>query len=205
MTTVLVRPRQIRSFGQAEDATFCLVTNPRLSEAFEIDGSGYRRVSRCTLAEDRTLADVLVTDVPEPAHVLVISPDRLVVSPDPTLVGRRKLISLACNSTPTTIDAIAHFLRVLEQTDPRAQEEHAERVFAAFGSARHLELLDDEHGTVAVFQHLSSEYCWNQQAGVLQWGEQQIAPPGELSVLPVDIMEYDVSRRFALDGEIALS
>jgi hypothetical protein len=45
---------------------------------------------------------------------------------------------------------------------------------------------------------------WNQQAGFVGWGEQQIVPAGEISVLPIDIVEFDEDLFLPLNGEIVI-
>ena len=54
------------------------------------------------------------------------------------------------------------------------------------------------------FDPADDGYVWNQQAGELQPGEQQIAPAGELSVLPMEITDFDPGRRLRLNGAVTL-
>jgi hypothetical protein len=111
---------------------------------------------------------------------------------------------MACNSTPTSLAAIHHFLGVIERTDPERQQRFAERFFYRAERAGCLEIRDDRYHTRLVFSHLAADYEWNQQAGPLDWGDQQIAPSGEISVLPVFIQEFAADLRLALEGEISL-
>ncbi|HXI25081.1 MAG TPA: hypothetical protein VNG71_14555, partial [Pyrinomonadaceae bacterium] len=140
----------------------------------------------------------------EPAHVLVASPNVFFRSPEEEMIGpRRKLVAMACNSTPTSLEAVAHFLGVIERTDPQRQLAFAERFFELGRSSEWLEIVDEQYGTRARFNHLDDSYEWNQQAGPLEWGEQQIAPAGEISVLPTEITEFNADLRLAINGEIA--
>ena len=202
---VIVRPQRYRQFGPPEGACFYLVTNPDLLDRFVIEADGaYRRTARLGFEAGDSVEDLL-SAAAEPAHILVISPEWLFRSPTPEQLGRgRKLVAMPCNSTPTSLEAVLHFLEAMERTDPSAQQAFADRFFELAESSDRLEIVDDRHGTQAVFQHLGSDYEWNLQAGVLDWGGQQIGPPGEISALPAQVMQFDPSLRLQIDGELAL-
>jgi hypothetical protein len=143
--------------------------------------------------------------IPSRAHVLVISPDVFFQSPPQEAVGaERKLMAMACNSTPTDLDAIRHFLKVIEETDPEKQQAFADRFFRLGERAEYLEFVDELNGTKARFNHLDESYLWSEQAGVLNYGEQQLAPAGEISVLPLRIQDFDETLRLDFNGTIAL-
>jgi hypothetical protein len=108
---------------------------------------------------------------------------------------------MACNSTPVSLDAIAHFLEIMESSDPEVQKGFCERFFAVAEAAEQLKFLDSS-GSAAVLEHQKRSLEWNLQAGPLDWGEQQIAPSGEMSVLPLDIMRFDAGMRMPLNGEV---
>jgi hypothetical protein len=204
--TIIIRPSRYRQFGAAEGSVFCLVTNTSISEKLVIeDDAAYREHVRISFDPGDSFDDLLARRIPEHAHVLVISPHCFFRSPRPDQIGpRRKLMAMACNSTPTPLDAIAHFLEAMERTDPARQEAFADRFFELGEASDCLEIVDTRHGTRAVFEHLNDAYVWNQQAGPVEWGEQQIVPSGEISVLPIDIVRFDASLRLAVNGEIAL-
>lgn len=90
-----VRPHRFPMLGAAEGAQFCLVTHSHLLDLFVIDQSGdYSGYMKIAFDPDDDI-DALLRRLPEPAHVLVILPDRLFESPTPDKVGRRKLGSHA--------------------------------------------------------------------------------------------------------------
>lgn len=204
---VTIRPDRLRAFGEAEDARFCLVTSPSLVGQLAIaEGGGYRETRIVTLTAGRSLSSVLREGlVAEPAHVLAICPGVLLESPPPELLGRRKLMAMPCGSTVVTSRMVEHFLAAVERADPAQQEAFAAAFFERVAAARHLELADRAAGTSAVFRHLDGSYVWNQQAGPIAWGEQQLCPAGELSVLPADVMGYDPGRRLDIEGSLCLS
>ncbi|HUP59141.1 MAG TPA: hypothetical protein VNA69_01840 [Thermoanaerobaculia bacterium] len=206
MRRIVIHPDRIRQFGDAADATFCLVTNPEFENLIEIDRSGtYRNYLKLRFAPGDDFEEILAHQIPARAHVLVISPAAFYRSPPNDKVGaERKLLAMACNSTPTTLDAIDHFLGVMEATDPVEQQEMADAFFRSGERASHLQLVDYEIGTSARFNHRSDNYLWNEQAGTLGWGEQQLAPAGEISVLPLAIQDFDERLHLAIDGTIAL-
>ncbi|MFD0385919.1 hypothetical protein ACFQ2B_36670 [Streptomyces stramineus] len=202
---VSIDPGRLSQFGAATGSTFCLITNPELADAFEIveDGSYDRYLTVPFTAGDR-FEDLLEKTVPEPAHLLVVSPHRFFASPDPELVGRRKIMGMACNSTPTTLAEIRHFLSVMERTSAAEQAAFSDTFFEIAEEAGHLEYVDPRHGTRAVLDHLREDLVWNQQAGPLDWGDQQIVPSGEISVLPIEIREFQEDLKLPLEGEITL-
>lgn len=202
---IKVDPDRLRQFGDPEDSIFCLVTNPELMDTIQIVESGkYREYLKIPFRSGERFADVLPERVPEPAHVLAISPGSFFESPDPTLLGpRRKLMGMACNSTPTSLTTIEHFLQVMENTSPEAQSDFSERFFELLNDAEYLVYADERRGTRATLQHLTPDLEWNQQAGPLDWGEQQIVPSGEISVLPIEIRDFHENLRLPLEGEIA--
>jgi len=202
MIELTVNPAKIRQFGEPAGAAFCLITNQRLREHIDIVNDGtYSRYE--VIDFDRDFGHLLRDTIPERAHILVMSPDRFFESPDEELLGpERKLLAMACNSTPTDTASLRHFLRCIEATDPLAQEKFAEDFF---GIAEHGDALiytDAEYATTATLRLFDRELVWNQQAGLVDWGEQQIVPSGEISVLPIEITEFDVDQNLPLDGEI---
>lgn len=206
MEPIVIRPDRYRQFGPGEGSTFCLVTNPELSDRFTIEKSGeYASYMTVSLGPEDSFEALLEHAVPEPAHILAVSPLGFFQSPAPDrLGGRRKLVAMPCNSTPTPLEAVAHFLEVMERTDPHRQQAFADRFFELGQASDCLEVVDDTYGTHATFEHLNDSYEWNQQAGPIDWGGQQIAPSGELSVLPVEITQFSAELRLAVNGEIAL-
>ncbi len=202
---ITIDPARLRQFGGAEDSVFCLVTNPELEDDIQVvENGGYREYRTIPFREGERFEDVLPERVPEDSHVLAISPNAFFESPDPDLLGpRRKLMGMACNSTPTTLEIIRHFVGVMERTSPLEQAQFSDRFFELLESTDHLTYVDNRHGTRAVLDHLDESLVWNQQAGPLDWGDQQIMPSGEISVLPIEIREFHEDLHLPLEGSIA--
>jgi hypothetical protein len=197
-------PNRLRQFGSPA-GTFVLVTNPALARHLTLEEDGAYDGYQVVLYDQDDGFDTLLRRLPEPAHVLVISPEHFMESPPAEVLGkRRKLIALACNSTPTSLEAIAYFLAAIERTDPVQQDAFAERFFTLAEASSQFELVDEHYRTTAVFQHQSDGYQWQQQAGLLDWGDQQIAPAGEISVLPYDLYEFRADARLAITGELTV-
>jgi hypothetical protein len=202
----VVDPDRLQQFGAAQGSVFCLVTNPEVISQVDIVKSGaYKDYLTIPMSEGESFEDVLRDRVPETAHILAISPSAFMASPRPEDLGpRRKLMAMACNSTPTTLEIVRHFLGVMERTSAAEQGEFSDTFFDRLEEAEYLVYRDDKRGTQAVLRHLEDGLEWNQQAGPLDWGEQQIVPSGEISVLPVEITEFDEDLRLPLEGEIVL-
>lgn len=206
MGEIIIRPDRLRQLGAPDGATFCLVTNRRFAGVLRVETRAGRAAHRLVVLEPDTRFECLLErEIPEPAHVLVISPDVLFRSPDEQQLGRRKLVAMPCYSTPTSLEAIAHFLGVIERTDPDEQAATAERFFASVAPRRRLRLVHPLTGTTATLELRHEQYEWHQQLGPLDWGEQQVAPAGEISVFPAGVMAFEPHRRFVLDGELTLS
>ncbi len=207
MNTISIRPQRLRQYGDAENAVFCLVTNPSLTSVLKIEDVGDYRDAVTVLFgdDDSTFEELLRTRIPHNAHVFVVSPDRFFASPPAELLGPdRKLLAMACNSTPTSLEEIRYFLDVIERTDPVEQAEFARGFFARLEDAEYVTFTDSQTGTAMRFDHFADNYEWNQQAGMLEWGEQQIAPSGEISVLPIRILDFDNDLYLSLNGELTL-
>jgi len=205
MEPIVVYPNRLRQFGPPEGSTFCFVTNSELADRFRVEpDGGYAGYESLTFDEGESFEDLMVNRIPDSAHVFVSTPNAFFQSPPPDRIGpRRKLMAMACNSTPTPMEAVEHFLRVIERTDPNEQQAFAERFFERVEAADRLEMVDEEYGTRLVFDHWSQDYEWNQQAGPIDWGTQQIAPSGEISVLPIQILRFNQDLRLTLNGQIA--
>jgi hypothetical protein len=204
---IQIDPSRIRAFGDSNGMHFVVVTNESLRDKIAIaKGGDYASHRKIIFQSGRPFETLLKNDIPERAHVLVISPDVFFQSPPQDALGsHRKLLAMACNSTPTGLDAIVHFLDVIEHTDPEKQQLFANRFFELGEASAWLEFVDEKHGTRARFDHLDDSYLWSEQAGTLGYGEQQLAPSGEISVLPLRIQEFDENLRLDFNGTIALN
>lgn len=202
---VVIDPGRLSQFGSAEGNVFCLITNPEIADQISINRDApYTDYLTVMLGEGDKFDDVLLREVPESAHVVVVSPEHFFASPEAEILGpRRKLIALACNSTPTSMETIRHFIDVMHRTSAAEQGAFSDRFFDLAETTDHLVYVDEKHGTRALLDHTREDLVWNQQAGPLDWGEQQLVPSGEISVLPINIMEFDEHLNLPLDGDIA--
>lgn len=202
MSSLVVHAAGFPALGTPE-GSFCLVTNPDLVDHIDlISDGGYQDCRVVPWHAETSFEQLLATQIPEPANVVVLSPRRLFRSPPD--IGRRKAIIFASASTPVSLDVLSHFVAAAGRISPDGEEQRATRFFERAREAELLQINDLHLGTRARFWHLDDGYDWHQQAGPLDWGDQQIAPSGELSVTPGDIMEFDGSRRLAITGTLAL-
>ncbi|MFF4528952.1 hypothetical protein ACFY1P_06715 [Streptomyces sp. NPDC001407] len=201
---LVVRPAAYRQFAAPKGA-FCLVTDEALAHGVVIEEPhGHDGALIVAARPGDTLQDLLATRIPEAADVLVVRPGAFVTSPAPAAVGSRRIAVMPCGSTPVEREHLRYFLSVLERTDPDAQAARADRFFAGLEQADTLRIVDAAQGTTCALGLDDPDLEINLQAGVLAPGEQQIAPSGEISVLPMPITGFDADRRLALDGELTL-
>ncbi|WP_050511972.1 hypothetical protein [Streptomyces rimosus] len=192
-------------FG-APAETFCLITTEQYAEPLSLlPGDGCSRVLRLTLPPGARLGEVIEQSVPEGAHVLAVCPGRFLDSPAERELGGRKLAVLPAGSTPLTGEQIGYFLRTAARTDADRQARVAEEFFDRVGESRRLTIVDDASGTEAEFDHELGDCVWNQQAGVMEPGDQQIFPPGKLSVTAAEITTFAPDARLlGLNGDLTL-
>jgi len=157
-----------------------------------------------TLNPEDDLDRVLHWDTPDDADILIICRQSFLTSPDYSAIGKRRIVTMPCASTPVSVEQIRYFLHVAELTDPMAQARWAEEFFQSLSEASNVRIVDERLGAECQFDPFGGEYVWNQQAGPLLPGEQQIVPAGELSVLPMEIDEFDSSRALSINGTLAL-
>ena len=205
MKPIAIRPHRYRQLGSSEGATFCFVTNSNLVDNFTIEKDGsYEDYQTFTYDPGDDFCRIL-QQLPEPAHIFVASPGSFFSSEVATQLGnQRKLLVMPCNSTPTSLEALKHFLDIVEKTDPAIQEDIVERFFSIGENSDYLEIVDDFYGTVATFNHLNESYEWFEQAGYVDWGGQQMVPAGEISCLPLEIDKFNAGLRFEINGKIAI-
>lgn len=203
MTSIQVRPENLRQFGRPAES-FCLITDPALASVFSLPYDKSQKRMTVTLTPEDDLGQVLLRDVPDESDVLVICRNAFLSSPESAALGSRRLVVMPCASTPVSVEQIRYFLHVAELTDPAAQERRAEAFFQSLSDSRYTRIVDERLGAECRFDPFGGEYVWNQQAGPLGPGEQQIAPSGELSVLPMEIEEFDSRRSLAINGTLAL-
>lgn len=205
MSALEIDPGNIPAFGDHDGHHFCVVTNKEIEGNISVrESGGFLSYRKHTVSEEYSLENLLAADIPEKACVVVVSPHVFFQSPPQELLGKRRLIAMACNPTPTDMDDIVHFWDCVVNTDHVAQEKRTEEFFAVGENAEYFRFVDFANGTDAKFMHLHESYLWSEQTGILNDGEQQLAPAGEISVLPLDIQNFDENLRLDFNGTIAL-
>lgn len=204
MEKIVIRPGHYPMFGQSEGSIFCFVTNSSLVDRFEIQEEGsYTDYKVVTFDPGQDFNEILLTKVPEPAHVLVITPECYFASPTPKALGkRRKLAAMISSSTPRPLEVLPHFLKAVEETDVEGQATFTENFFEIAEASDYLEFVDEEYGTKAKWDHWDDTLEWFEQGGFLDWGTQQLVPSGEISILPLPHTHYDHNKGFRLNGEL---
>jgi len=198
-----IRPSMFRQFG-TEVATFCLIVDHVAADRFVIEPDDF--VGKAEVVGVKPGADLgrLANELPDDAAIVVAAPGLFVRSTDIAGIGGRRIAILPCGSTPVEFEHLRYFLDVAARTDPHEQSAFADRFFAGVAASGGVRLVDDLQRTECAFDPSDDTYEWHQQAGVLGPGEQQIAPSGELSVLPMEITDFDPARRLALNGRLTL-
>lgn len=202
MAPIQLSARDFSQFG-APAEQFRVIVNRASAGLVEAADGPDAPGATLELPDGVPLADFLHEHVPDGTDVLAVCPDRLLASPGDEL-GRRRLLVLPAGSTPLTASQIQYFLDVAARGDAKIEAETAQGFFDRLAEAGPVAVVDDERGTRASFDPFAAGLVWNQQAGPLEAGGQQIAPAGELSVLPAEITGFDPDGRLPLDGELTL-
>ncbi|MFE9255362.1 hypothetical protein [Streptomyces sp. NPDC006879] len=194
-------------FGEPSDS-FCLITTEESGGYLHVQSEQngrYARVLSLSLPPGQSLGELLAQSVPPEAHVLAVCPGRFLDSPTPRQLGRRKLAVMPAGSTPLGAEQIQYYLRSALRVDPQLQARTAEDFFEQVGASARLTISDDSSGTEAEFDHTVGECVWNQQAGPLEAGEQQIFPAGKLSVTADEITTFSPhARLLGLNGKLTM-
>lgn len=204
MRPITVSPSEFSQFGTPAEE-FRLVTDEASAAMFDLRASEGGHAAVVVLPEGADLADVLDARTPDGADVLAVCRGRLLRSPSPEALGRRRLLVLPAGSTPLEPAHVRYFLRAAAAGDAAAQEKTAAAFFEALVESDDITVENEAHGTSATVVATHEDAVWNQQAGVLEPGEQQIVPAGELSMLPADITQFDADLRLPVSGRFVVS
>ena len=200
---ITIHQQRFLQFGDAAQANFYVLVNPSIQKEISIDRGNSYRSCQVLIYDGEDLLEV-IKRTEEPAHILVISPDYFITSVDQASLGLRKLAIMPLNSTVTSQEEIKHFIRIMEKTDSLAQREFADRLFDQLESVNALQIVDKRYGVSAEFLHQKDDYEWFEQGGPLEYGQQQMVPSGEVSVLPLAHGQHGTSQRLAINGKVAL-
>ena len=198
-TMITLTPEKIPNFGDANNANFILLTTRSLMPQFGLATQGcYSSYNILPIEESLTAT---VEQLDENSHILVIAPDLLIKSVEPEKVGQRKIAVMATNSTPTSLEAIEYFIAAMEKTDTELQQQKTERFFARLERSEGLSFINPRYETKAYLE-LKPEDEWHEQLGSLSYGQQQIIPSGEISVLPLTHGQFNPQTRLKLNGQV---
>lgn len=191
--------------SNAISTSFSLITNEKLASLVNFKGTeDYKSVETRILSEEESLSDLIQKEIPEYSHILVITPDRFLVSPNSKELGSRKMAVLPCGSSKLDLQAIQHFMKIIEQTNIDEQIEFADTFFEKVERADQLKIANSQYNCEAIFEHHDDAVIWNEQLGYLEWGDQSIIPAGEISATSGSIMDFDETERLKLTGEIVV-
>jgi hypothetical protein len=194
-------------FGQSDYCAFYILTENEISDNINfIDPQEkYSSISCVIVSSNEDVTNWLKINRAVKKSVIIVAPNIYCRSPNPELLkNNTKLGILACFSTPSTIESIAHFLKQAEFTDAIKQDIRGELFFKQAQGADRLEFYDMESNTKTVFNHLDDNLQWHEQTGVLDWGDQQLLPSGEISTLPVSVFGQNIDSQLNINGVITI-
>jgi hypothetical protein len=200
---------RISAFGDTDpESAFVLVTNQRLVDEFTLTSQGkYSRTLIVPYDGEEPFSSLFGAEIPPRSHILTILPDCLMQSIPRELLADYKILIMACRSGQIGLDGIAHFLKCGYSSDLQQQLDKAEEFFNKGQESQSLVLLNDSTGSSCSFAHLSDEYEWHEQTGLLNWGDQQVYPAGEIAcfAVPLYIEDLDQGALVGLNGTMTLS
>jgi hypothetical protein len=195
--TIDIDASRLSCFSDRDGANLVILTDRQTIHQIAIRNSaGYSSVDvRAVSADDLSQSNFWCT-LPARCLLLAMVPSAYFRSPSPTLLGPdRQLAVMPCHSTPEDSASIAYFVRQAALSDALAQERFADRFYTQVAAATALQVLELGRDNVAVFRHRGLQ--WNEQAGPLGWGQQQLFPSGEISALATGV--YDGTLDHGLD------
>lgn len=199
---IKVNPSKYEQLGESNGVNFHFITNSAYSKEFNLIEGDYESATIHKCDKEGEFSDI-ISGLSRPAHILVISPDILFSSPDDEVLGNdAKLLVIPCNSSSINMPDIEVALAIMEKTDVATQEKWANRFFEIGEKSKQICFYNPVTKTKAIFDHLSDDYEWFEQLGILDWGSQQFCPAGEVSVLPLGHGGYSSTKRLILNGEI---
>ncbi|MEV0642220.1 hypothetical protein AB0I77_46370 [Streptomyces sp. NPDC050619] len=201
MRPITVSPSEFSQFGTPAEEFF-LITEEASAAMFRLRPEQDRKGTLLTLPAGADLAGLIDARVPDGADVVAVCPGRFLASPSSESLGRRKLLVLPAGSTPLEPAHVGYFVEAAAAGDAEAQGKVADEFFQALEEAERVTIVNAEHTAVATVDAGHESAVWNQQAGVLEPGEQQIVPAGELSMLPADITDFDPTLRLPVSGRL---
>jgi hypothetical protein len=204
---IIINPDEIVSLGDEGADNFYLVTNSPYVDNFELSLSEkYKNTEILICDEDDNFIEKILGQIPNNSCILTIMPDCLVKSVSPEVLGKRKLLIMACRSGKTDLEGIRHFIDCTANFDIHKQERMADNFFEKGEKSNYLELTNRMTSSSCRFDHLDEIYEWHEQYGFVDWNEQQVFPSGEIAcfLVPLYIDKLSDDTRFDLNGEIVI-
>ncbi|MCC3769936.1 hypothetical protein [Streptomyces sp. UNOC14_S4] len=196
---IVVRPTAYRQYTAGRDH-FVLVVEKALADFFRIEqGTRHQHHSTVHVEPGRTLADVLRTDVPENADVLVAAADdALLTAPTVEIGPGRTVAAVRMGSGPLALDQTRTLLEALERTDPEEARRRADALSTALATAGGLRIEDPLTGSVADVSFARPTWA-RTDTGVFTPGSVHLAPTGTLR-LATGVTGTTVSGQIAVKG-----
>lgn len=206
MEKIFINPADISCFTEKEGSTFIVITSPSICDLINFEKvSPYSKAIKISVKYSDSMGEKFWSEIPSRSHILVILPEIYFQSPSTELLGPdRQLAVMACHSTPTTLEAIQHFIIQSKNTDSYYQDKMAESFFETGSASSQLIFEDINTGYKLTFDHTSDQLVWHEQVGKLSWGQQQLFPSGEISTLPVNVFGQNINNALDINGKLVL-
>jgi hypothetical protein len=205
MQKIQVNPHLYKQLAESKGCHFRVFTNSPLKDSFIVNRGDYETAGIVSFDTAEDFKQVVLS-LPKPVHILIISPYCLFEFPNNDEMGEDyKLMTLPCSSSEIDLESIKYYLEVMERTDLEAQREWSNNFFAVSEKSKYLKFVDTETKTEAIFYHMSDEYEWFEQLGMIPWGGQQFVPSGEISVFSLFHNYPGHVKHINISGEITFS
>ncbi|HYO73816.1 MAG TPA: hypothetical protein VEU33_47895 [Archangium sp.] len=208
MQSCHIRPSDFAGvFGKEFGDVFLLVTSPRVRERLQVE-----RDSGVELAEQpwegAHSRSALLARFEElrragrKASVVWIADDEFEHYSNDELKGI-KLAALSSFSAPFTVEALARTLAIVRDTDYQQELEIERSFLEKLDGGKRILFRSASPKAEATLEYQQLQH-WFSLHGALSFGQQVVAPTGELSMLLNGSGEFDAVSRFPLDGQILL-
>jgi len=185
---ITVSPDNIKQFGSMPGRDFYLMVTPELLPHIKLKAAKHYSKTEIVVfdpAKD-TINEFIANHFPNHVDILFI-PYGIENRPfghKKYINETQRLLTFVCHSAPIDLDQLAHFLKLLEKTDPAKQIQLAEAWYKKINGNKQLHFINQQYHTQATLT-IKPGYLWGDIYGYVPEGGHHMALNGEIALTPM--------------------